>query len=137
MTTIVKDKLEDEKQKRLLDVVIDSGKKLHSLSENILALTKMEGNLFNISKETFDLSLVILDIIKDCESKLKKMSKFNSQFEKKIGFQLYGLDMKNMVNADKQQISQVVFNLIDNAINFIINEGSISIFVEQKIDDEG
>jgi two-component system, OmpR family, sensor histidine kinase VicK len=136
LTKLVKDKLEDEKQKRLLDVVIDSGKKLHSLSENILAITKMEGNLFNISKETFDLSLVILDIIKDCVNKIKKMSKFNSQFEKKIGFQLYGLDRKNMVNADKQQISQVIFNIIDNAINFILNEGLISILVEQKVEDE-
>ena len=78
-----------------------------------------------------------MDIIKDCEDKIKKMSKFNSQFEKKIGFQLYGLDIQNMVNADKQQISQVIFNIIDNAINFILNEGSISIFVEQKIEDEG
>ena len=51
LTKLVKDKMEDEKQKRLLDVVIDSGKKLHSLSENILAITKMEGNLFNISKK--------------------------------------------------------------------------------------
>lgn len=64
--------MEDEKQKRLLGVIIDSGKKLHSLSENILAITKMEGNLFNISKETFDPSLVIMDIIKDCENKIKK-----------------------------------------------------------------
>lgn len=42
-----------------------------------------------------------------------------------------------MVNADKQQISQVIFNIIDNAINFILNEGLISIFVEQKVDYEG
>lgn len=73
LTKLVKDKIEDEKQKRPLDVVIDSGKKLHSLSENILAITKMEGNLFNISKETFDLSLVVLDIIKDCENKKKNV----------------------------------------------------------------
>ena len=51
LTKLVKDRIKDEKQKRLLDVVIDSGKKLHSLSENILAITKMEGNLFNISKK--------------------------------------------------------------------------------------
>ena len=42
-----------------------------------------------------------------------------------------------MVNADRQQISQVIFNIIDNAINFILNEGSISIFVEQKVENEG
>ena len=41
-----------------------------------------------------------------------------------------------MINADRHLISQVVFNMIDNAINFILNEGLISIFVEQKTDEE-
>ena len=43
LTTLVKNKLKDEEQIRLLDVVIDNGKKLHSLSENILTLIKIEG----------------------------------------------------------------------------------------------
>ncbi len=136
LTTLVKNKLKDEEQIRLLDVVIDNGKKLHSLSENILTLIKIEGNLFNISKETFDLNLVILDIIKDSVIKLEKLPKFNSHFKKKIGFQLHGFNNKNMINADRHLISQIVFNMIDNAINFILNEGLISIFVEQKTDEE-
>ena len=41
-----------------------------------------------------------------------------------------------MINADRHLISQVVFNMIDNAINFILNEGLISIYVEQKTDEE-
>ncbi|WP_458744123.1 sensor histidine kinase [Candidatus Nitrosocosmicus sp. T] len=49
---------------------------------------------------------------------------------------MYGLDRKNMVNGDKQQISQVIFSIIDNATNFILNEGLISILVEQKVEDE-
>lgn len=137
MTTLVKDKLKDEKQIGLLDVVIDNGKRLQSLSENILAPTMMEGNLFNISKETFDLNPVILEIIKDCRIKLEKLPKFDNQFKKKISFQLHGFDGKIMVNADSHLISKVVYNIIDNAINFIIKEGLISIFVKQKIDKNG
>lgn len=102
-----------------------------------MAITKIEGNLFNISKETFDLNLVILDIIRDCVIKLEKMPKFKGQFNKKIDFQLHGFDRKNMLNADRQLISQVVFNIVDNAMNFILNKGVISIFVEQKADEEG
>jgi len=42
-----------------------------------------------------------------------------------------------MVNADRHLISKVVYIIIDNTINFIIKEGLISIFVEQKIDEDG
>ena len=51
LTKHVKDKLENKDQRRLLDIVIDNGKKLQALSENILVLTKMEGNMLHISKE--------------------------------------------------------------------------------------
>jgi two-component system, OmpR family, sensor histidine kinase VicK len=38
-----------------------------------------------------------------------------------------------MVNADRYRISQVIFNLIENAINFILDkEGLISISIEKK-----
>ena len=137
LTTLVKDKLKDEKQIGLLDVVTDNGKRLQSLSENILAPTMMEGNLFNISKETFDLNPVILEIIKDYRIKLEKLPKFDNQFKKKISFQLHGFDGKIMVNADRHLISKVVYIIIDNIINFIIKEGLISIFVEQKIVEDG
>ena len=133
LTKHVKDKLENKDQRRLLDIVIDNGKKLQALSENILVLTKMEGNMLHISKEVFNLNSVILDAIKDYKVRLEKIQYINNQNKKKIHFELYGFDSKCMVNADRYRISQVIFNLIENAINFILDkEGSISISLEKK-----
>lgn len=136
LTKHVREKIDDEEQQRLLDIVISSGKRLHTLSENILVLTKMEGHLLSISKEVFDISSVISDVIEGFKVRLEKIYQINIQNKKKIHFELYGFDNKYMVNADQHRIVQVVFNLVDNAINFILDkEGSISISLEKKTEN--
>jgi len=133
LTKIVKDKIKNEDQIRLLDIVLYNGIKLHSLSENILALTKMEGKLYSITKKNFDLNLVLLAVINDCKTRLEKIPNFRGQRKKSIEFEYSGFDKKHMVNADKSQIIQVVHNLIDNAINFILDKkGTIIISIENR-----
>jgi two-component system, OmpR family, sensor histidine kinase VicK len=136
LTKYVREKIDDEEQQRLLDIVISSGKRLHTLSENILLLTKMEGHLLSISKEVFDISSVISDVIEGFKVRLEKIYQINIQNKKKIHFELIGFDNKYMVNADQHRIAQVVFNLADNAVNFILDkEGSISISLEKKTEN--
>ncbi len=136
LTKYVREKIDDEGQQRLLDIVISSGKRLHTLSENILLLTKMEGHLLSISKEVFDMSSVISDVIEGFKVRLEKIYQINIQNKKKIHFELYGFDNKYMVNADQHRIAQVVFNLVDNAVNFILDKkGSISISLEKKTEN--
>ena len=133
LTRIVKDKIKNEDQIRLLDIVLYNGIKLHSLSENILALTKMEGKLFNITKKSFDLNLVLLAVINDCKARLEKIPNFCGQRKRAIKFETFGFDKKHIVNADKSQITQVVHNLIVNAINFILDKkGTITISIEHS-----
>ena len=133
LTRIVKDKLKSEDQIQLLDIVLYNGMKLHSLSENILALTKMEGKIFNLYKKNFDLNFVILGVIDDFKTRLERIPTFRNQEKKVIDFEYLGFDNKHMVKADKSKITQVIHNIIDNAINFILEKrGVITISVERK-----
>jgi two-component system, OmpR family, sensor histidine kinase VicK len=119
LTEHVKDNIFDNEQKGLLEIVIASAHKLHTLTENILTVTKIEGNLFNISRSKFNLTEVILDVIKDFETILENKNKIVRISEKKIKFEFIGFEKEHIVNGDKLRITQVISNLIDNSINFI------------------
>jgi two-component system, OmpR family, sensor histidine kinase VicK len=137
LTKHVIDKINDDEQRELLDVVLYNGMKLQDLSENVLAVTKLEGNQLRLSKVVFDLGLLIIEVIKDFELGLDKIRYVNSQYNKKIHFQLDGIDKKYMVYADRYRITQVITNLIDNAVNFILHKvGLVSIVLAKRIEND-
>ncbi len=121
---IIKTFLKNEEQVQLLDIVIDNAKKLHALSENILDITRMEGNLVRLKKELFDINQLIVEVVKNFESFIRK--------DKEVSFQ-YDNFKKCFVYADKYRIDQVISNLLDNSIKFILDKkgGLISITVKQ------
>lgn len=129
LTTYVRGKIKNEEQVELLDIVIDAGKKLHILGENILDLTKIEGKMFNLKKERFDIAQLILKTVNEITHSINK--------DKKILFEYVNFG-KYIVFVDKQRISQVIFNLLDNAIKFILEKegGLISIIFEKKYENE-
>ncbi len=137
LTEHVKDNILDNEQKGLLEIVIASARKLHTLTENILTVTKIEGNLFNISRSKFSLTEVILDVIKDFEIMLENKNKLVGISKKKIKFEFIGFEKEHMVNGDKLRIAQVVSNLIDNSINFIADgeDGIITITIGTNEND--
>jgi two-component system, OmpR family, sensor histidine kinase VicK len=93
----------------------------------------MEGKLFNLSKKNFDLNFVILGVIDDFKTRLERIPTFRNQEKKVIDFEYLGFDNKHMVKADKSKITQVIHNIIDNAINFILEKrGVITISIERK-----
>ena len=53
LSQLLKDKINDKEQKELLDIIIKNAKKLKKLTEDILDVTKIEGNKLNLNKEEF------------------------------------------------------------------------------------
>jgi len=134
LTEYVKNNMDNKKQRELLEIVIVSAQKLQALAENILTVTKMEGKLFNLSKCTFDLTGLILEIVKNFKEILKNKIRLDRIQKKKIRFELVGFEKNYMVVADKLRISQVISNLVDNAVNFIMDskKGIITITIEAQ-----
>ena len=137
LTQYVKDKLKEKESKDLLVAVTESGRKLHNMIENILMATKLEGNFSSIPKETFDLSTIILETVNYHKTRLENIRKSFMPNTKKIEFELKGLDNEYVITANKLQISLVVSNIIDNAINFISErkDGLVSITIDKKEGD--
>ncbi len=128
LTEYVKSKTKDKEHQEILDIVIKNTKKLKKLAEDILDVSKIEGNSLNLSKEKFTVDSLILDIVKGFGSKPAN--------DKKIEFECVNSnDMPTIIYGDKNRIGQVVSNLISNSIKFIENEGLISINTGKKRGD--
>jgi len=98
--------------------------RLMRLAENILSLTKIAGGNLELKKEQFDLGSLLSEILKDND---RRIAAKNCQL-------LLGMADDVYVNADKDGITRVFFNLLDNAIKFT-NGGIISVTM-QRVDDE-
>ena len=109
----------EEKRNANLNVIIEETERLNILVEDILTLSKIQANKDTLNKEEFDLVLLINNIIKRY-----------SIYKETEGY-TFELNMpdKVIVKADKKKIEQVIYNLINNAINYTGDDNKVIINV--------
>ena len=134
LTYILKERTEEKVSKELLETIAENGARLHMFIENVLTATKLQDFLSNISKDVFDLSVLIDEIVDSYKIRFQNLTKSSLSAIKEIRFDCKGLEQECKVKANKFQISMVITNIIDNAINFIpdTQKGLVSITVEQR-----
>ncbi|MFL6425509.1 MAG: ATP-binding protein [Nitrososphaeraceae archaeon] len=118
LTQVIRSKIggrEGQEEVELLNVISRNAKRLQQLTENILDVTKIESNSLQLNKEQFDLREMILNAISDFKSQLKEYGNVRLEFLSKEDI---------FVEADKTRISQVISNLLNNAIKFTQKEKS-------------
>src|SRR6476620_4015186 len=139
---IVKDKINDIEQKDLLNIIIKNTNRLKSLTEDILEVTRIDGNKLYLNKETVCIGELLHCIIKEFEHSIENNKNNNKNIKFKLNFNIIDSN-KIIVVADKNRISQVISNLINNSIKFVSKEyqkvgldGIITIIVDKtKIND--
>ena len=104
-----------------LDVIIRNAKRLQTLTEDILDISRIESKSLDLKKESFNLSEMILNAITDSNNRVAKE-------HKDTNLKLEFIDSKEgiFIEADKNRINQVISNLLSNAIKFT-DEGTVSI----------
>jgi two-component system sensor histidine kinase VicK len=109
LAQILKDQISDSEQIRFLDVILRNAKRLEQLQRDMLDVTRIESGSMKIYRESFDLNELILDVLQD----------FSTQFKDDTSRKLnYISDGETWVIADKNRITQVISNLLTNAIKF-------------------
>ena len=128
LTQILRSNTKDVKQHELLDVTIANAKRLCRLSDNILDATRIESQSLKLDKEQFNLNDVITDTLDDIIT--------NGDVKKERKMKLIYQPRDILVEADKARITQVMSNLLNNAVKFIKEDGSddgiITITTEKK-----
>ncbi|HEY7571697.1 MAG TPA: ATP-binding protein [Nitrososphaeraceae archaeon] len=120
-------KTEGEVQRnKILDVIIRNAKRLQTLSEDILDVTRIESNSLLLNKEKFNLNLLLMNAIADSKNYIANKSKDNDiKIESVFGKEEISIE------ADKNRINQVTLNLLINAIKFT-RQGNITISAKKQ-----
>ncbi|HXT84157.1 MAG TPA: HAMP domain-containing sensor histidine kinase [Verrucomicrobiae bacterium] len=142
-SAILKSKIKDKESIEVLEIMDRNAKKLLQLTGDILDVTKIGTKNLDLNMELFKLNDIIFDIVKDYNDQLENE---NIKFEVKFLDCQSNDNMENLeessdkkekippfyILADKIRITQVLSNLLNNAIKFTSAKGLIKIDVEKK-----
>ena len=135
LTQVLRCNTQDPKQSELLDITLRNAKRLQQLTEDILNVTKIESQSLNLNKERFSLKNIISNAIDDITTNIQSSSSTTTKDNTTIKL-LYHQPQNVFIYADKGRIAQVISNLLDNAVKFTKDGGTISIGVEKKEEGE-
>jgi two-component system phosphate regulon sensor histidine kinase PhoR len=103
---------------RLANIIYEENVRLGSHIERVLNVARIEKNDFKLERNPIDVNEMIAVVI---DSMALKLQKYNA----KTTLQL---DAEHpVISADELHFSNVIYNLVDNAIKYSVNEPDITI----------
>jgi signal transduction histidine kinase len=133
---------DNEEARQLADKIFYNAKRLQSIIDNVLEATRIEKQLTSLNKERVDVNDLLEYVIKDARYQVSTSNK-NIRLELFIDGNHYSDDRSDIaendvpkaffIDADRARLTQVVTNLLNNAIKFTA-EGVISITLKQQND---
>jgi signal transduction histidine kinase len=123
-----------------LDVIIRNARKLQRLTDDVLDINRIETNSLHLRKDTFSLKELIQVLVDDYKSPNNNEKKYDSSIHRNI--ELFCLfhsiieDHQNadlfLIEADRDRISQVISNLLSNALKFTNENDTVYVTIEKK-----
>ena len=101
-------------------IIIRNAYRLQYLALNILDVARIESGNISLERSTFSLTSLISEVLEDHRSFAKSNVQMQFDSRKKI-----------MVNADRNRIAQVLFNILGNAVK-VTEVGAIETSVERS-----
>jgi signal transduction histidine kinase len=116
-----------------LEMIHRNAQRLKRLAEDILDVTKIETQSLILNKERLNLNDVVISAIKDVKNQILDRWVGGAQ----ILYESKG-DDTIFIEADRYRISQLVANLLSNALKFVKRyDGIVSMSIEKKEDVAG
>ena len=125
--TLEEGAIEDrESSQRFLSIIRKNASRMHSLIDDILELTSIEGGNVQLRAAPVDLYTLVQDV---CASAAAKAAAQSVTLKNNV-------DPDVMVYADERRLEQMLTNLIDNGIKFSREHGTVAISYESGTRDK-
>jgi len=108
-----------------IKVIIRNAKRLQHLTENILSVSRIESKTLKLNKEVFEINDVLSFAIRDAKTQIEHNN---------TNLKLQTTSDKMYVEADRDRITQVISNLLHNAIKF--TDKGIILVTSKRIGNE-
>ena len=129
MTTIGKLSNDIEKKDNALAKIDGASKHLLGIINDVLDMSKIEADKFELSEENFNFEKMLQKIVDVINLRVdERRQKFFINIDKDIPQTLFG---------DDQRLSQVITNLLSNAVKFTPEEGTIRLDSKLLFEDNG
>ncbi|MDQ4015881.1 MAG: HAMP domain-containing histidine kinase [Thermoproteota archaeon] len=109
-----------------LSKIVKNAKRLQRLTEDVLDVTRIESQTLKLNRRKFDLTDMAATVLDDYGIRI--------QNGKNLELILLNADKPAFVVADKGRISQVLSNLVSNALKFT-KSGTVSVSIDISNDD--
>jgi two-component system sensor histidine kinase VicK len=149
---LLEEETDNEKKQTILGIIHNS-ERLQKLASNILDIAKMESKTFRLYKEPLNLNSVLSQIVKDYKKRLEEQKirdttrlisstttnsssnepNSNSRKGETRLFLQPKVKEDVFIEADKERLTQVICNLLDNAFKFTDKDGSVQIILEERL----
>lgn len=119
-----------ERKDELIEIIQRNAKRLQALTSDILDVTRIESQTLKLEKERFNIFDLVSEVVDDHRERIKDSSNKNIELR-------YDSDedgkRRIFVEADRGRITQVLTNLLNNALKFT-DEGQITVSTYQNND---
>lgn len=127
-------KLEENKQKEFLDLSLAQAEKLEFLVSALVKMSRLENGIISFSRERTQAALIVAD----------SLAQIMPLAEKKRIFITVDCSEDIFICCDKKWTCEALFNVLDNAVKYTPENGSISVsvyenefYVIMKVKDNG
>jgi signal transduction histidine kinase len=132
---LLENKIEPARQHELLDIAMRSGKQMNRLIGDLLDTVRLQAGKFSLDLEDVSLSVIFRQAVESLRPAAEKRG---------VSFETIPPDDGIVVRADPLRMSQLVGNLVGNAIKFTPPNGSVRLQASRdgdhvlvEVDDTG
>lgn len=121
---VLKEEKEESKRNELIDIMDNSSNILLNLINDVLDISKIQAGKLNVNYGVYDLKHQI-NLTKSLYTSLARKKSIDLNIE-------YVNEFNTLINSDSTRVSQVLNNLVSNAIKFTEENGKVDLLIQKK-----